>query len=187
MRRRRRNNRGKQKNPVSLSIKEGIALVGISSTLIGAVYFTFTYGRHVEAAFRPAQVLTGQADINETDVNELKKPQPGQRPGGFSCPFVEVTDGDTFRCGTIRVRLAGIDAPEMPGHCRRGRDCTPGDPLASRNSLASMLQQTPVNCLKTDTDRYGRTIASCTAGGVNLSCELVRSGFAVKRYGGYPC
>src|SRR3546814_4753345 len=30
-----------------------------------------------------------------------------------------VVDGDTLRCGGTRIRLQGIDAPEMPGHCRR--------------------------------------------------------------------
>ena len=35
-----------------------------------------------------------------------------------------VIDGDTIHCGYTRVRLAGIDAPEMPGHCQPGRACT---------------------------------------------------------------
>ena len=29
-----------------------------------------------------------------------------------------VVDGDPLRCGSERVRLLGIDAPELPGHCR---------------------------------------------------------------------
>ncbi|MGC1270186.1 MAG: hypothetical protein WA842_06275 [Croceibacterium sp.] len=34
-----------------------------------------------------------------------------------------VTDGDTIRCGDERIRLLGIDAPEMGGRCREGRVC----------------------------------------------------------------
>lgn len=51
-------------------------------------------------------------------------------------------DGDTLRCridgqgGTTSIRLIGIDAPELPGHCRKGRACAAGDPHASTRSLA---------------------------------------------------
>jgi endonuclease YncB( thermonuclease family) len=48
-----------------------------------------------------------------------------------------VTDGDTIRCGDERIRLLGIDAPELPGHCRSGRNCAPGDPYASTSSLTA--------------------------------------------------
>src|ERR1700712_1173347 len=49
--------------------------------------------------------------------------------------WCRVVDGDTLRCGNERVRLLGIDAPELPGHCRIGRACAPGDPYASTASL----------------------------------------------------
>lgn len=105
----------------------------------------------------------------------------------FACPNVRVVDGDTLRCGDRRVRLQGIDAPEMPGHCRRGRQCTPGDPVASTRNLQSLVGRGPLTCRATDTDRYGRTVARCHAGDVDLSCEQVRSGHAVKRYAPIRC
>ena len=52
-------------------------------------------------------------------------------PSGFTCGSVSVLDGDTFTCDGKRIRMAGIDAPELPGHCRTGRDCAPGDPYDS--------------------------------------------------------
>lgn len=55
--------------------------------------------------------------------------------GDLSCSSVRVIDGDTFDCGGIRIRMQGIDAPEMPGHCRPGRNCTVGDPWASTANL----------------------------------------------------
>lgn len=42
----------------------------------------------------------------------------------FLCHWPKVIDGDTIHCRYTRVRLAGIDAPEMPGHCQPGRACT---------------------------------------------------------------
>lgn len=53
-----------------------------------------------------------------------------------------VNDGDTIRCNGERVRLLGIDAPELPGHCRSGRDCAPGDRYASTAGLGDALTGT---------------------------------------------
>lgn len=50
-----------------------------------------------------------------------------------------VTDGDTIRCGDERIRLLAIDAPELPGHCARGRNCVEGDPVASATNLKDAM------------------------------------------------
>lgn len=89
------------------------------------------------------------------------------------------TDGDTIRCGAERIRLNGIDAPEMPGHCRVGRACVPGDPYASKRNLARLLSDTSPTISRLKTDRYGRTVANVSAGGIDLSCAQLRSGYAV--------
>ena len=107
----------------------------------------------------------------------------------ISCDVQWVHDGDTIRCGGYKksTRLYGIDAPEMPGSCRPGRKCTPGDPIASRDYLASLVKRAPVRCQHVDTDRYGRPVMRCWAGGVDLSCAMVASGHAVERYGRLGC
>jgi endonuclease YncB( thermonuclease family) len=105
----------------------------------------------------------------------------------IDCSLLKVVDGDTLRCGTTRVRLSAIDAPEMPGHCRPGRRCTPGDPYASADHLRSLVAGAAVSCRQIDTDHYGRAVALCSAGGRDLSCEQVRSGHAVIRYGSLSC
>jgi len=91
------------------------------------------------------------------------------------CPSPRVTDGDTIRCAGERIRLIGIDAPELPGHCRAGRDCAPGDPFASRRALVATLRFGPVTYQPIVRDRYGRTVAIVWAGRQNLSCwQLAR-------------
>lgn len=86
-----------------------------------------------------------------------------------------VVDGDTLRCGRERVRLLGIDAPEMPGHCQRGRHCVPGDPFASTASLRIAMRSGPITIERIGTDRYGRTLAMVKAGSTDLSCyQLAR-------------
>lgn len=88
-------------------------------------------------------------------------------------------DGDTLKCGRERIRLLGIDAPEKPGHCRRGRVCAPGDPVASERSLRRAMRSGPLTVERVGTDPYGRTIALVRAGNVDLSCWQIGQGQAV--------
>lgn len=93
-------------------------------------------------------------------------------------------DGDTLRCGAAgnmseRVRLIGIDAPELPGHCQPWRSCAPGDPRESRAALARLLRRGPITLERHGADHYGRTLAFAFAGGVNLSCAQLAAGQAV--------
>ena len=106
--------------------------------------------------------------------------------GAIACQSPSITDGDTFRCNGTRIRLAAIDAPEMPGHCAPGRQCTPGDPLAAKAYL-TQLTRGPVICREDTVDRYGRTVAHCESGGRDLSCAMVKAGHAVERYGRLSC
>jgi len=106
---------------------------------------------------------------------------------GVGCVSPTVVDGDTLRCGSTRIRLSSIDAPELPGHCRPGRECTPGDPYVSSGNLRSLVSGQAVECRQVDTDHYGRVVARCSAQGRDLSCAQVKGGFAVKRYGFLIC
>ena len=87
-----------------------------------------------------------------------------------------VTDGDTLRCGDERIRLLGIDAPEIHG-CRQGRVCVRGDGNASKRSLEAMMGG-PVSVQRVGQDRYGRTLAQVYVGGRNVACEQIRRGQA---------
>ena len=87
-------------------------------------------------------------------------------------------DGDTLDFGGGRVRLFGIDAPERTQTCQRasgawecGADATV--------LLASLIEGQRVQCEQRDTDRYGRPVAVCTAGGIDLSEAMARTGFAI--------
>lgn len=91
------------------------------------------------------------------------------------CPSAYVVDGDTLRCGPERIRLLGIDAPEIES-CPRWRVCAPGDGQASKRSLIAAVHIGRVTYQSVTLDRYGRTVALVWAGRVNLSCwQLQRS------------
>ena len=89
---------------------------------------------------------------------------------------ITVVDGDTIRAGNERIRLLGIDAPEIHG-CRQGRVCVPGDGQASKRSLEAMMGG-KISVQRVGRDRYGRTLAQVYAGGRNVACEQIRRGQA---------
>lgn len=100
--------------------------------------------------------------------------QPGYDDTVRGCT---VTDGDTIRCNGERIRLLGIDTPELPGHCRTGRDCVPGDPYASSLSLEAAMVGV-IRIQRVGEDRYGRTLASLAGDKGDLSCWQLQHGHA---------
>lgn len=105
------------------------------------------------------------------------------------CDAPRAIDGDTIRCANLhaRVRLLGIDAPELAGHCRRGRACAPGDGAASMAALAKLIAGGRVVIHGAGHDRYGRILARVTVGRVDLSCAMLAAGAAIPRYGSIDC
>ncbi len=87
---------------------------------------------------------------------------------------IHVVDGDTIRLNGTPYRLWGIDAPEMKQSCTDG---WPAGRLATTH-LQSLIVGRSVICEARDTDRYGRTVAVCRAGGEDLGAIMVRGGYA---------
>lgn len=94
-----------------------------------------------------------------------------------------VIDGDTLMLGGQRIRLAGIDAPELRQICLKGSDDWPCGRQA-RDLLENLIGGDFAACAADGSDRYGRPLAVCTAAGRNLNAAMVASGYAVA-YGGY--
>ena len=98
---------------------------------------------------------------------------------------LRIVDGDGLRAGKERVRLWGIDAPELRQKCQRD-----GASYACGEIAADMLRlfvgSEPVACIEVEKDRYGRTVARCSVGGVDLAALMVSAGWAVdfERYSG---
>ena len=95
----------------------------------------------------------------------------------------KITDGDTIRIGGTRIRLHGIDAPEAKQTCTAdGKKWRCG--WEATNALANVVGKHWVTCSKRDVDRYGRVVALCRAGPINLNAWMVGNGWAVayRRY-----
>ncbi len=94
-----------------------------------------------------------------------------------------VIDGDTLAIGDERIRLRGIDAPERWQVCDSRGTPYPCGTLAA----AWLVQATDgrtVRCEGDERDRYGRLLAVCYVGPVNLNAALVDAGWALayRRY-----
>jgi len=92
---------------------------------------------------------------------------------------VRVADGDSIEFGGQRIRLRGIDAPELHQECRdlSGRNWPCG--RRARDELRKIIGNDPVQCERWAKDRFGRWVAVCRAGGRDLGEAMVRSGFAL--------
>ena len=111
-------------------------------------------------------------------------------PGGHTVDVLHVIDGDTFEARvhiwpglavTTRVRLRGIDAPELKARC--------GDEYAkaqsAREALIALLAQGGVRIADIGSDKYeGRVVANAsTRTTPNVSRALLEAGL-VRNYDG---
>ncbi len=111
--------------------------------------------------------------------------------GGHPAQVLRVIDGDTFEARvriwpgmdvTTRVRLRGIDAPELRARCEAER----AQAMAARDALARLLAQGDVGVAEVGQDKYGgRVDASVsTAATQDVSDAMLAGGFARAYHGG---
>ena len=107
----------------------------------------------------------------------------------------KILDGDTIHIKTYKIRLEGIDAPEINQQCKKSflkissvigfdikRNYSCG--IISKKKLTDKINSKNLRCISTSRDRYKRYLATCYKNKINLNKWMVRNGFAVayKRY-----
>ncbi|WP_064691886.1 thermonuclease family protein [Rhizobium aegyptiacum] len=102
-----------------------------------------------------------------------------RRAGAF-----HAADGDSLTLGQERLRLEGIDAPELNQSCERaGRAWACGH--VAREALQAMVLASGTFCQGDRRDRYDRLLVVCRSGtDGDINAAMVRRGMAVS-YGGY--
>ena len=106
-------------------------------------------------------------------------------PGrGHAC----VIDGDTFKLGKRKIRVIGIDAPEVAARCDEEARLA----KASTGELQRLLNQGPFDMTGrrfNDRDRYGRDLRTITRtrpdGSVQSIADDMRASALARRYVGY--
>lgn len=94
-----------------------------------------------------------------------------------------VVDGDTIRLGQRRVRLIGIDAPELAS-----AQCPAERALAERsaNRLLALINQGEFDLVGHrfhNRDGHGRDLRLARRGGVSFGAQLTREGLARRYFG----
>jgi endonuclease YncB( thermonuclease family) len=101
----------------------------------------------------------------------------------FLCLAAIAIDGDTLRCQNLErpglVRLARIDAPERGQAGAREATQALRLMIAGRTVTCELVDADPRRKGFQKTDRYGRPVARCSAGGVDLGAALIKAGHAV--------
>jgi len=91
--------------------------------------------------------------------------------------LLAVHDGDTLTLSTgEKIRIFGIDAPELNQQCQRNGACVPCG-YEARDKLMSLAAGELI-CEWRGTS-YNRIVARCAAGGVDLARAMVETGQAV--------
>ena len=104
---------------------------------------------------------------------------------------ISVYDGDTFRVDidslppivgkNIRIRLNGVDTPEIQGKCQYEKDLALKARDFVRNKLANAKE---IKLTKLQRGKYFRVVADVMIDGVSLEQELLDNELAYKYTGG---
>ena len=107
----------------------------------------------------------------------------------------KIIDGDTVHINNKKIRLEGIDAPEIKQQCKKnflqisvfvGFQFSKNYPcgVTSKTKLINKIDSSKIKCISSSKDRYKRYLATCYLKKINLNKWMVRNGYAVayKRY-----
>ena len=90
----------------------------------------------------------------------------------------KIIDGDTIHINKKKIRLHGIDAPEINQQCilkTKKWDCGKQSTLELKNLIKNQF----VECIITEKDQYKRDIGICYVNKINLNKKMVKKGWAI--------
>ncbi|MGU3576432.1 thermonuclease family protein [Brucellaceae bacterium C25G] len=92
-----------------------------------------------------------------------------------------VIDGDTLVLEDNRIRLKGIDAPEIKQSCNiQGHDIACG--IVAKQALQQKISNKTIHCNSEAVDQYKRFLAICYLDDVSLNQWMVEEGQAISYY-----
>ncbi|MDA9430452.1 thermonuclease family protein [Bradyrhizobium sp. CCBAU 51627] len=150
--------------------------------IVAAVVLTFRHGANWS--------LRHPVDERTQDA-EIILQQSGSPDDRRSVDVIRTVDGDTFvarvhrrggRDLVARVRLRGIDAPELKASCQEELDKAE----AATGALRNLLGQGGVTIYNLGSEKYGRVLADvATQRTPNVSAAMLAGGYARSYNGGH--
>lgn len=125
--------------------------------LQGSGYTKLKNGKHLTS--KPGGIRSGQVQLPRRSLTRL-----GLMAQHFESWQVQAVDGDTIRYGTERIRLRGMNAPELS---------EPGG-IEARQRLAELLRQGNIRIIPHGQDVYGRMLADVFISDRNVA-EIMRT------------
>ena len=92
---------------------------------------------------------------------------------------VQVIDGDSIKDGNLKIRLYGIDAPELEQQCTDAKGTSWHCGKASKRKLEILIKGKHLICNIKGTDLYKRKLAICKLDGLDINQYMVEQGYAV--------
>ena len=102
----------------------------------------------------------------------------------------KIIDGDTVYINSKKIRLEGMDAPEIKQQCQKSflkisifidyefkKNYSCG--VTSKEKLIDKIDNSKIKCISSSKDRYKRYLATCHKDNINLNKWMVRNGLAV--------
>ena len=162
--------------------------MGLRGPAIGCA---FALGVMAGAALPPLAATPAAPPASADAQASAAKPDAVVIKGAYAGDLLRVIDGDTFEARvhlwpgldvTTRVRLRGIDAPEMKARCPEER--TKAE--AARDALAAILAEGEITVLDVGVDKYGGRVlaAAATRRTPDVSAALLDKGLARAYAGG---
>ena len=113
-------------------------------------------------------------------AHAAKKKQDYKKLDTTICPIAKIDfdDGDTFSCTSEKIRVLGVDTPEI-SHPKHGiqRD-QEGGRAAAEFTKAAISNAKRVLIVRDGRDPYGRTLAHVLVDGELLGVRLIKAGHA---------
>ena len=102
----------------------------------------------------------------------------------------KIIDGDTVHINAKKIRLEGIDSPEIKQQCKKpflkisaiigfefNKNYSCGE--IAKKKLIDKINNSKIKCITSSKDRYKRFLATCYLDKINLNKWMVRTGNAV--------
>ena len=131
--------------------------------LQGARRSKFKSGGHLK--IKPPESRSRAVQLPRRSLTQL-----GLTAQHFESWQMQAVDGDTIRYGTERIRLRGLNAPELS---------EPGG-FEARQRLVELLSQGNIRLIPHGKDVYGRMLADVFIGDRNVADIMTAEGFARK-------